>query len=77
MWPKRRHDTSSQTSPPVPDVAVSEEAAEALQTARAAQFETVRRAAELGPLIRSLQKHLAENEIAATVAANYVRRPAT
>jgi hypothetical protein len=61
----------------VPDVAVSEEAAEALQTARAAQFETVRRAAELGPLIRSLQKHLAENEIAATVAANYVRRPAT
>lgn len=77
MWSKRRHQEDPSTSVPVPDVRVSDEAAAALQQARAAQHDTARRAAELRPLLRSLQKHLADNEIAVHVAANDARRLAT
>jgi hypothetical protein len=74
----RRHDRKpGQSHHQVPERGpVSMEAIEALRTAEKAQRDAQQRATELAPLITSIRKHLDENEIAATIGANYARRRA-
>ena len=78
MWPFHRHKDVPAPSPPTPGKAViSAEAAQALAKAGAAQRAAKANAEALRPLLSSIHQHLADNEIAATVAANYARRPRT
>lgn len=76
-WPWRRHDEAPAPSPPRGTAAqVSPEAQEALRLAQQAQRDVNLKKAQLAPLMRQIKNHLAKNEIAETVAANFVRRPA-
>lgn len=53
---------------------VSPEALQALRQAEQAQRDVRAKQAQLAPLMRQIRQHLAKNEIAETVAANFVRR---
>jgi hypothetical protein len=56
------------------DITVSSEAQEALHLAQQAQKNVQAKRAQLAPLMQQIRRHLAENEIASTVSATFVRR---
>jgi len=73
LWRHEPPPTPSHPGKP-PKTQVSPEALQALRQAEQAQRDVRAKQDQLAPLFRQIRQHLAKDEVAETVAANFVRR---
>ena len=69
--PQQRHTEEGAPSPSASETLASEEAKEALHGAQQAQRDVAETRRHLAPILRSIQYHLDQNEIAAAVIRTF------